>query len=609
MNTTAGPFALDPCALPSSLLLNAEAARSCPVKTQYRFEAPPGRLEGSGPCTGSGARRDEPHLRHAPEQISVAERDPRTIRAGVAAARRAALLDSLLDQAPGSVVDLRLLAHEPDDSRRAATVAAVADGAEVIVAPVLPVDPDGHRRSSPDLLVRGADTSRGPTYHPVAVRGHAVIELAPPADPGPETAEVTAVRFSTLSRPRPIRFEQRPGLTFRPARRHRDLRELAHHHRTLQSAGWAGTPAWAGLLGPDPSHGPAVLVWVDLAEPAPLHRLPAEADGHKTTTVLADYDHAFARRLDIARAAAAGCPPLLEPVVVRECQTCPWWERCLDRLDPDDISLRIDRGALDRSEIERLRGLGVRTVTALAAADLDQLLPAYLPALVHRGQAEPRLRTAQRRAQMLRAGVDFVREDPGPVSLPRAVVEVDLDLESAADGRTYLWGFWVEHVAQPDSGRYVSFGRFTDLDDAAETALAVQALNWLRALVTDEPSVRVYHYSGYEVGRIQALAARDSHPTLRWAAHYASTQFVDLLQIVQQHYFGVHGLGLKLIAGHAGFDWRDDDPGGLNSQRWFADAAHAPREQTRIAARQRILNYNEDDVRATRYLRRWLASR
>ena len=37
----------------------------------------------------------------------------------------------------------------------------------------------------------------------------------------------------------------------------------------------------------------------------------------------------------------------------------------------------------------------------------------------------------------------------------------------------------------------------------------------------------------------------------------------------------MHGLGLKLIAGHAGFRWRDDDPGGLNSQTWFADAVHA----------------------------------
>ena len=102
------------------------------------------------------------------------------------------------------------------------------------------------------------------------------------------------------------------------------------------------------------------------------------------------------------------------------------------------------------------------------------------------------------------------------------------------------------------------------------------------------------------------LARRSDDPTLAWAAAYAEQHFVDLLEVVQQHWFGVHGLGLKLIAAHAGFRWRDDDPGGLNSQRWFADAVHGPDEETRAAARQRVLDYNEDDVRATHALRGWL---
>ena len=66
------------------------------------------------------------------------------------------------------------------------------------------------------------------------------------------------------------------------------------------------------------------------------------------------------------------------------------------------------------------------------------------------------------------------------------------------------------------------------------------------------------------------------------------------------------GLGLKLIAQHAGFRWRDDDPGGLNSQLWFADAVHADDAEVRAAARQRVLEYNEDDVIATSQLRAWL---
>ena len=77
------------------------------------------------------------------------------------------------------------------------------------------------------------------------------------------------------------------------------------------------------------------------------------------------------------------------------------------------------------------------------------------------------------------------------------------------------------------------------------------------------------------MAKIRALADRAADPLLDWAAAYAEEQFVDLLEIVKNHYFGAAGLGLKLMARHAGFCWRDSDPGGLNSQAWFAEAVHA----------------------------------
>jgi predicted RecB family nuclease len=102
------------------------------------------------------------------------------------------------------------------------------------------------------------------------------------------------------------------------------------------------------------------------------------------------------------------------------------------------------------------------------------------------------------------------------------------------------------------------------------------------------------------------MADRAADPLLDWAAAYAEEQFVDLLEVVKNHYFGVAGLGLKLMAKHAGFSWRDEEPGGLNSQVWFAEAVHAESRQARSAARQRVLEYNEDDVLATAHLRAWL---
>ena len=99
---------------------------------------------------------------------------------------------------------------------------------------------------------------------------------------------------------------------------------------------------------------------------------------------------------------------------------------------------------------------------------------------------------------MLTDGVSFDRETTGPIAVPAAALEVDLDIESAADGRIYLWGFLLHDTASADPPRYVAFSRFTALDDAAEAALAEEAFGWLRGLVEGPRSVAVYHYSAYE---------------------------------------------------------------------------------------------------------------
>ena len=60
------------------------------------------------------------------------------------------------------------------------------------------------------------------------------------------------------------------------------------------------------------------------------------------------------------------------------------------------------------------------------------------------------------------------------------------------------------------------------------------------------------------------------------------------------------GHGLKVAAAASGFTWRDDDPGGYASMRWYADAMEGIDRDANI---ERILTYNEDDCRATAALR------
>ena len=571
------------------LLLGSAAARSCPVKTSNTYDRTV-RVPAEPAATGT------------PERVRAA----RTLEAQ--------LLEALVDAAAGLVVDLRLLADDPGASTEACRRAMTA-GAAVVVGGTLPADHAGHRTGRPDLLVRGADGPDGrPRYHPAEVKAHKVLLGPRGGRREDEDVAPPQVVATTLDAPRPLDPQPLEGTTLRLGTREGDFLQLAHYHRMLQAAGFAAERPLGGVLAVDTVRdGAPVLAWTDLTTPVVRTFSRSDERGWRLRSLLERYDHEHGLRLDVARTAArrTGSPddpaPLVRPVVQRECAHCLWWTHCRAELPDDDVSLRIDKGALDVREVLALRRHGVGTVPELAAAELDVLLPQYLPEVTHRGGAENRLRVARRRARMLTAGVDFDRETDGPIEVPGADVEVDLDIESAADGRIYLWGFLL-HEPGRTQPRYLAFSRFADLDDDAETALAVEAFRWLRDLVEGPRSVRVYHYSAYEPSAVRTLAARTPQPELVWAAGYTA-ELVDLYEVVKAHFFGAGGLGLKPIAQHAGFRWRDDDPGGLNSQAWFGEAVHDADPAARARARQRVLDYNEDDVRATHVLRGWLRSR
>ena len=545
--------------------LHSSAAGSCPLKTHNSYQ--PGLVAPAPP----------PRPQWAADHRGFA----------------AAVLAEVVDHNPG-VVDLRRLTDLPLAEQEAACLAAMADQAPVIVGGRLPAA--DHRVGRPDLLVR---TPSG--YVPGVVRSYRIF------DSRGDDSQADLSRLVDLTD-----RQELPRIRFRWRYRWHLAMRLAHYHRMLESAGYAG-PAPLGLVvGDDPVDGLGqVAVWLDLTTPAvPLAGGQPSGPEEEVTSALARYDYEFGLRLEIAEA-AAGLPPSplpqVLPIRTRECETCTWWPLCQQRLDPDDLSLRISKSPLDRHEIAMLREAGVTTVTDLARADLDLLLPQYLPRVGHRKGAEDRVRLAQRRSLLLRDGVQLERIGTDPVDLPVASLEIDLDVETSAEEKVYLWGFW---VSQPATGQseYVEFSDFRPLDEDAEAALAVRALAWLRDRVAGTDAL-VYHYSGYERDQVERLARAHEDPVLAWAVEFSHQRFVDLFPVVRRHFFGTDGLGLKVVASlGAGFSWRDPDPGGRNSMAWFQQAVSGATAAERDSARIRVLEYNEDDVKATHRVRAWLRS-
>jgi len=544
------------------MLLHSSAASSCPLKTSYAhtagLEAPP------PPPTPQWS-----------------------------ADHRGFIADVLREvgRSPGRIVDLRDFREAPAGEQEAACAQALADGADIVIGGRLPADQQGHRAGRPDLLVR---TPSG--YLPGVIRAYRMFDTR-------AEATTTVSRLSRLGTPEPL-----PQTRLRWRYRWHLALRLAHYHRMLQAIGHAAEGARGLLIGNDPLEELGqVAIWVELTE-ASLPRAggqPGAGEG-AGTSALERYDFEFAARVRLAEQALAGDPAPL-PVRSRECERCAWWPVCSARLDADDLSLRLSKPPLDTFEITVLREAGVVTVADLAAADLDALLPGYLARATHRLGAEDRLRLAQRRATLVHSGIRLERLESGPIELPAAPLEIDFDLETSADERIYLWGFWITDTATGQAA-YHHVSDFRRLDSDTELALAINALTWLRERVGTQDAL-VFHYSGYERDQLERLARAHRHPVLEWGVEFARDHFVDLFPVVRRHFFGTDGLGLKVVASAgAGFAWRDADPGGLNSMRWFDDAVDGASADLRDGARIRVLEYNEDDVRATCQVRSWLRS-
>jgi predicted RecB family nuclease len=567
--------------------LDAYAARDCPVKVQNRFDAALS-VAPVGPD----------------ERLAIAEISADSF-ASTDANRQAvyAKLEAALVAEGVRYVNVSGAAE-----RAEATRVAVAAGVDVIIAPALRSDYETHRASRPDVLVReGACPAGGPGYLPVQIKMHRAV--------GRTTRHEKTLLVSPFATPFVAEALSFDGWAVRDSQGD-DLIQLAHYWRHLQDLGWVSvtSPPLAGLITSDREPLADAIVWSDLSE----KRLPVYSkvhpDGARVVSALERYDHEFAFRVKVAKTAQAhgqapdgqvlgGTALMLEPVRIPECKRCQWWSTCVQQMGEQDLSVQIDKSPLDVHETLTLRSLGVATVGDLAVTDLDQLLPEYLPRVAHQQEAEERLRLAAHRARLIHQGIELERRsDTGPVSVPRASFEIDFDIETSRDGRVYLWGFLVcEQGVDP---YYVHFSRFETLTARSEGALAKRALTWLGDMLREHPDALVYHYSNYELIHIEKFKAQACAGELLGEFR---DRFVDLFTIVKGHFFGVHGLGLKAVANSgAGFSWRDPEASGLNSQSWFDEAASGADEPTRAAAQQRVLEYNEDDVRATLALRHWL---
>jgi len=189
-------------------------------------------------------------------------------------------------------------------------------------------------------------------------------------------------------------------------------------------------------------------------------------------------------------------------------------------------------------------------------------------------------------------------------------------MESYGDA-TYMWGAYVS-VNSPVPGideGYRSFFTFEELTFENEQRIFQEFWRWfmqIRDLALNAGKTFAgycfwEHAENSAMNRAVSPPLTDG-PTLVDLDAFRNTspkQWLDMHAYAKNQIQTAGQSGLKQMAVAAGFHWRDESPSGEASMSWYEVAVGEAPEEAEVS-RQRLLQYNEDDCRATKALRDWL---
>ncbi|HLD21079.1 MAG TPA: TM0106 family RecB-like putative nuclease [Patescibacteria group bacterium] len=267
--------------------------------------------------------------------------------------------------------------------------------------------------------------------------------------------------------------------------------------------------------------------------------------------------------------------------VTSGCKQSPWYKECRSESEScDDLSL-LNR--VWREEVRALEEAGVQTLSELAlksVPELEHLVPTV---------SSNRLETMRDQAIAIKDHRHMIR---GTADLPEANVELFFDIESDPL-RDFDYLFGVLKVTSAGE-EYISF--FASSPEQ-EGAMWAEFVHFIERHI-DAP---IYHYGWFEEEVVRRFSAKYGIGEI--AREALERNMIDILNVIRPTViFPLSFYSLKDIAGYIGFEWRAEDASGANSVLWFEEWLQ--KKSPKLL--QKILEYNEDDVRATHKLQRWI---
>lgn len=483
------------------------------------------------------------------------------------------------------VIDLALVNDYKE--RTEATIRAIKRGDAIIVGAALPSS-EG-RSGAPDILVKGPAKSDGAnTYFPVDIKNHK------PLDGEKKPTNQIVSSLNEFSKDQASEIEIGPGTPDSD-----DSLILSHYWRLLESLGYIpdGEP-FGAIIGSNKQ-----LVWRSLVAP------------------LLNYDNEFQFRLSALIALIGQKPPHTKPIWNSPwCNECHWREHCREKLLAEQHVSLIKGVSYSRAvNLESMKPKPIRTWADLAntsASDLNI-----------KGWPKPQLEIDHARARLSGSSFPFTPRSADDVSVPRADVEIDFDMESIGKSEpnnqpacVYLWGTLTsirsekvrKLLGNPNEG-FHGFSIF-EQNETESDALAsfwAWAQDWIAKSREHDFSLKFYCYSGAaEHTAMKNVSKRSSGiagvPSIDEIEEFKQSEYwLDIRDYVKKLIWSTENQQLKTVGKIAGAKWEEGANGAL-SIVWFDTWNRSTDSSECESLKNQLLKYNTNDVEATLILRNWI---
>lgn len=284
-----------------------------------------------------------------------------------------------------------------------------------------------------------------------------------------------------------------------------------------------------------------------------------------------------------------------KPAMASSCKLCPWYKSCKKWCkDNEDLSNLFQLGRSRRDTINE--DLYVSKVGEISKLDVAEIMARkkknknFL-----KGVAEKTLSKIVARADMLQNGKEPVLY--GKLDLPKVSYELFFDIEDDPTQEfVYLHGVYERN------GNSERFLDFTASDNTLLSEEDAWRRFWEYIRLLPKDDFAVYYYSQHEKTTYFKMQKKypDVISTEELSAFFAHPNTIDLYKIVLSSTdWPLGSYSVKEIAQYLGFRWRDETPSGALSIQWFNQYLET-KDQKDL---QRILDYNEDDCKATMVLK------